>query len=337
MKNKNLFLFIILILLSSIAGYMLYNRSKNMVQETEDPFKEQRSFAYTDFDKINYIHLKRPRYPLLVFRRNGAEWIINNKWPVNQETMIGFIAVLKNMDLKYIPPKTMNKTIDEDIKKNGIEIKLYTDTTSLEKHYFVGSEFGDGTDTPVVMAKGNQAFMMQLKGLDGSIRRRMNFDLGEWRTKVIFRENVAKIKKISIEYPQEPSSGFTILKYNETYKILDHQGKVIPVKKPNQKVIEAYFDFYTNIVGESNETENPERKTIEVQPKFATIKLVSEDNLERKYNFYAAQDLIEEVKTTSPNQIDPDMRFFVSTYDKNFVLSQQRIVGKLFQSIWYFF
>ena len=337
MKNKNLLLFFLFVVIAAIAVTMVRKQPKETIDEVADPYKTQRSFAVTDFDKIQYIHLKRPRYPLLVFRRIGQEWIINNRYPASVETMNSFIAVLKNMDLKYIPPNSMLETIEKDIKKNGIEIKLYSDTSNLEKHYFVGSEFGDGTDTPVIMANGSQPFMMQLKGLDGSIRRRMNFDLGEWRTKVIFKENVAKIKKITVEYPQEPQYGFTLLRYNDQYKVLDYENKEITIKKPNQKIIESYFDFYTSVRGESNETENPERKVIEARPKFAIIKIVSDDNIERRYRFYAVLDMISEIKTTSPNKIDPDSRFFITTYDQNFILGQQAVIGKLFQSVWYFF
>jgi hypothetical protein len=337
MKNKNSLLLLLFLVVSAIAYFMVNRQPKDMLEQIDDPYKIQRDFAYPEFEKINYIYLKRPKYPLLVFRRKGNEWIINKRYPASEETMTAFINVLKRMELKYIPPNSMLQTIQDDIKKNGIEVKLYSDSVTLEKHYFVGSEFGDGTDTPVILAKGKQPFMMQLKGLDGSIRRRMNFDLQEWRSKVIFNENVSKIKKITVEYPQEPQSGFTLLKFNDEYKVLDYENKEITIKKPNQKTIEAYFDFYTNVRGESNETENPERKLIESKPKFAIIKIVSVDNLERRYYFTAMMDMVTDVKTTSPNRIDPDSRFFVSTYDKNFVLGQQRVIGKLFQSVWYFF
>ncbi|HMP29197.1 MAG TPA: hypothetical protein PKD85_06340, partial [Saprospiraceae bacterium] len=152
-----------------------------------------------------------------------------------------------------------------------------------------------------------------------------------------FKENVTKIKKITVEYPQEPQYGFTLLRYNDQYKVLDYENKEITIKKPNQKIIESYFDFYTSVRGESNETENPERKVIEARPKFAIIKIVSDDNIERRYRFYAVLDMISEIKTTSPNKIDPDSRFFITTYDQNFILGQQAVIGKLFQSVWYFF
>ena len=322
--------------LTAIAAYLLIKKPHSELN-TNDPYLKEREFAYKDFENINYISLKRPEYPILVFKKTGRKWIINNKWEANEQTMNGLIQVLSKMEMKYVPPKSMLKTISEDIKKNGIEVKLYSDSVKLERHYFVGSEFGDGTDTPVLMANGKQPFMMSLKGLDGSIRRRMNFNLPEWRTKVIFQEVPEKLKKISVEYPQDPTSGFTLLRFNNDFKVFDHAGKEVLIKNPNANTISAYFDFYNNISGESNETENPERKNIVKQPVFALIKLVSVDNIERKYSFYSALDMVSESKTQSPNSIDPDNRFFVTTYDNNFVMGQQRVLGKLFQSIWYFF
>jgi hypothetical protein len=337
MTKKNYILLSVFVVLAAFAGYLYYNKLTSESSDFQDPFLAERSFAFKAFDKIAYISLKRPKYPTLVFKRNGKKWRINEKWDANEQTMNGLIQVLSRMEMKYIPPKSMLKTIQEDIKKNGIEIKLYSDSSKMEKHYFVGSEFGDGTDTPVIMANGKQPFMMELKGLDGSIRRRMNFDLPEWRTKMIFSENPDKLKKITIEYPQDPSSGFTLLRFNNEFKVLDFEGKEVVIKNPNANTISAYFDFYSNIGGESNETENPERRNIIRNPAFAVIKLVSVDNMERKYSFYAAMDIVSDVKTLSPNSIHPDNRYFVATHDNNFVMGQQRVLGKLFKSIWYFF
>jgi hypothetical protein len=336
-KNKNTTLGLLLLILSALASYLIWKNRASETTNYVDPYLEKANFAYPQIQDISHISIKRPDYPLLVFRKMGNDWIINDRYLANDETMPHLLAVLQRMSVKFIPPESMKSTILKDIRKNGIEVKLYKDQNQIIRHYYVGTDFGGGKDTPVLMAGGDQPFMLQLAGLDGSIRNRLNFGLAEWRSKIVFRENTSEIKKIKVEYPQDPKSGFTIMRFNDRFKILDNNGSEIKNKVPNQNTLSAYFDFFADIRGESNETENPQRSNISSRPKFAVIKIVSSDNLERSYSFTSAIDLMSDIKTISPNDLHPDNKYFVATPDNNFILVQQRIAGKILKSIWYFF
>lgn len=329
---------IIFLLIILVAGYLVYTQKTKTVDKLEDhPLMKDRDFAYKNIDEINIIAIKRPNYPLIVLNRKGDDWVINQKFAANTPTVNHTLQVLKKMQMKYIPPASMKETIAADIKKNGIEVKLFTDSITLVKHYFVGTEFGDGSDTPVLMKGAEQAFMMYLPGLDGSIRRRLNFNMNDWRSKVIISENPDLIKKVMVVYPRDESSNFTAVRYNENFKLFDFQNKEIPNKTPNQNTIAAYLDFFKEIIGESNETENIERPRIVKGIPFAIIKITTDDNLEKEYKFFSLLDLTSEQQITSPKNMSIDNKYFGTTPDNNFILLQHKVVGKLFQPIWYFF
>jgi hypothetical protein len=335
--TKNLILGILASVLLGIAAILYFKNNDQSKDNFVDPYLEKANFAYEKIDEIATIYIKRPNYPLLVFKKPSGKWVINDRFPANDETMVHLLAVLQRMKVKYIPPTSMNQTLQDDIKKNGIEVKLFKEDNSLVKHYFVGTDFGGGTDTPVMNSGDNQPFMMQLAGLEGTIRNRLNFGLAEWRTKTVFEENADEIKKIKVDYPQDEKSGFTLLRFNDNFKVLDFQGNELVDKTANQNTIGAYFDFFTNIRGESNETENSNRNAIIKNKPFAVIKIVSSDNLERKYEFIPALDLLTDTRTVSPNDVNPDNKYFVTTYNNNFLLVQHRIAGKFLKPIWYFF
>ena len=113
----------------------------------------------------------------------------------------------------------MLETIKKDLEMDGIEVKLFVGN-DLVKHYTIGTEFGDGSDTPFVMKGTNQPFMMQLPGLNGSVRRRFIFDIDDWKSKTIFKEDPAMIKKITVAYPNDVNSGFSLIHQTDDFSIV---------------------------------------------------------------------------------------------------------------------
>ena len=336
MNRSSKILIIVFVLLSLITGYFVINQKKSEDPVFVDPLLKDRDFAVQNMDEIERIAIKRKKYPPLIFSKMEGKWVINDRYKVNEETMPHLLAVLKGVKMKYIPPVNMQKTIIKDIAQNGIEVMLYNGEKEVVKHYFVGSEFGDGSDTPFLMKGSAQPFMMFLPGLDGSVRRRLNYNIGEWKSKIVFEEEVDKIKKIEMNYPQDRTSGFTITKYNDGYKILNADNEVTN-RTPNQNTMAAYFDFFSYIRGESNESDNPERKRIVASPVFCKLSIVYTDNTTKSFTFYSMGDLTGDFVTKSPGNVHVDNKFFIEMPDGELLLAQYRVLNKIMKPFWYFF
>jgi hypothetical protein len=225
--------------------------------------------------------------------------------------------------------------LQKDIQKNGLEVKLYQGQEKV-RHYSVGTEFGDGSDTPFLMNGEEQPYMMYLPGFDGSVRRRMNFNMAEWRSKIVFEENPDMIKSLEVNYLQDKKSSFTITRFNEGFKIINGEGK-LDSRTVNNNTVSAYLDFYREIYAEYNDTDNPERPNILKTQRFCIITIIYKDNTQRIFDFYSYGDLLGDFVTTSPSDINPDNKFFVLSPEKELFLLQQRVVGKVLQPIWFFF
>lgn len=336
MSKKNRYLVIIALILAVVVAAIALSGKKSNEPDFADPLLKDRNFAYEDINALTSIVINRKKYPSLVFKKlNQNSWQLNSKYMVNEATMPHLLAALKGVKMKYIPPQTMLQTIKDDIKSDGIEVKLYAGD-ELVKHYHIGTEFGDGSDTPFLMEGSSQPFMMYLPGLDGSVRRRFIYDMDEWKSKTIFSEDPELIKKISVNYPQDKASSFSLFHQTDDFRIVDHNGKT-PDRKFNTNTISAYFNFFTDISGESNESENPERNNILSGQPFCVITLVMNDNSVKEYVLYSMSNLVGDLVITGPRNIHPDNKYFVLMPDGQLLLTQQRVIGKILRPYWYFF
>lgn len=335
MKNNKVILIVALIVSAAIAFYFLSKGTSKTKELESTMVTADRGFSFKEIDKITTISLKRKDYPELVFTKKGDEWIINNKFRANLESMKYLLTVLKGVTLKYIPPNSMVPTLKKDIEKNGIVVKLYQGEEKV-RQYSVGTEFGDGSDTPYLMEGEDQPYMMYLPGFDGSVRRRMSFKMAEWRSKIVFEENPDMIKSLEVNYLQDKKSSFTITRFNDGFKITNGEGKLDP-RTVNNNTVSAYLDFYRAISAEYNDTDNPERPNILNKQIFCTITIIYKDNTQRSFDFYSYGDLLGDFETISPSDINPDNKFFVLSPEKELFLLQQRVVGKVLQPIWFFF
>lgn len=336
MSRKNTYLILLAAVLAVIASVFIFTNKEVNQTASIDPLIKDRDFGYKDIEKLTTIVINRKKYPLLVFKKEGnSAWILNDKFPVNEATMPHLLATLKGLKMKYIPPKSMLETIKKDLEMDGIEVKLFVGN-DLVKHYTIGTEFGDGSDTPFVMMGSNQPFMMQLPGLNGSVRRRFIFDIDDWKSKTIFKEDPAMIKKITVAYPNDVNSGFSLIHQTDDFSILDANGKA-PDRKMNKNTISSYFDFFTELVGESNESENPERKNILKREPFCVITIVMEDNSLKEYVMHSMSNILGDHIVTGPRDIHPDNKYFVLMPNQQLILAQQRVIGKVIRPYWYFF
>ena len=335
MKNIKTILLILLIVTAGVAAYYLSKGTSKSKELESTTLTADRGFSFYEIEKITTISLKRKDYPELVFTKKGNEWLINNKFRANMETMKYFITVLKGVTMKYIPPNSMVENLKNDINKNGIVVKLYQGDEKV-RHYSVGTEFGDGSDTPYMMEGGDQPYMMYLPGFDGSVRRRMSFNMAEWRSKIVFEEDPEMIKSLEVNYLQDKKSSFTITRFNDGFKITNGAGQLDP-RTVNNNTVGAYLDFYRDIRAEYNDTDNAERPNILKNQRFCTITIIYKDNNQRSFDFYSYGDLLGDFVTTSPSDINPDNKFFVLSPEKELFLLQQRVVGKILRPIWFFF
>jgi uncharacterized protein YxeA len=329
--KKNIILILLLVILGILAFYLLKQNSGNYSDLTKD-----RLFKVEDINTVQKISLKHPKYPTIVFNKDGQTWKMNNGAEVSEFTFNDFLSLLQKVEVNYIPAKSMTEAIKKDLPKNGIDIKIWDTDGNLIRDYIVGSEMADASGTPFMVRGANQPYVMRIPGFVGSIRTRLVKEMNEWESKDIYTYSAEDIQSVDVFYHRDENASFKIQKNGDQYEVLKHTSSE-PTGETNQKTVKAYLDRYSYIIAEYNDSENPEKENIKSHPIFATITLQLSSGETSKIDFYSYSDIAVNTETKSPKDIHPSNKFFADMSNGEFMLVQQRVIWPIFRTYDYFF
>lgn len=333
--KKNILLLLLALLIGGTAFYLMKKNGTSVNGNTALP---DRNFKVEDVDQIGRITIQQPKYPLITFYRSpetSNEWRMNNNKKVNEYVLNDFLGLIKSVEVNYIPTKAMTKTIKDSFKENGVEIKIYDKSGTLIRDFLVGSEIGDASGTPFMIRGYDQPYVLRIPGFVGSLRTRIVNKMNEWESKTIYELKPADILSIEVLYHRDENASYKISKSENTYKI-SKPNQLEKLEDINQKTAEAYFSRFTNIVAEANDSENPERGTINNYQTFATVSIQLVDGSESIVRYISYADISRNFDTKSPHQIHPDNKFFAESNDGEMYLVQQRVIWPVFRTYDYF-
>jgi hypothetical protein len=327
--NRNIILFSILSILALIAYFLMPEKQEHPGMDTSD-----REFAVRNAEDIGSIHLMRKDFPALVFARDQGYWVINRSIPVSEYTFPSFLETITKVRLAFIPPRSAAPTIMERINKNGIHIKVFDKKNELLRSYFVGNESPDGRATYYLMEGSNIPYAMEIPGFDGSLRNRMIYNLDQWRSKNIFKENMQQIASVAIEFIKDPESSFKIERKKNNYLIQQtHSVLKRPARAMNQSVAEAYLANFERVIAEANENENPNKEFILEHQPFAKIIVTRLDGTQRDIVLINMDEMVNEgVSIDKWEDIHPDSRFFVKYPNDELMLVQAKAIVKVLRT-----
>lgn len=334
MQQKKLVYTFIILAVCCIAIFFI---AKKWNQTSPGMSFPDREFAYANIEEIHTIEMDRPKYPKQIFTRKGIGWILNDKYDVNDGVFNNFLIVLKKISIDYIPTKAATEVILNDNKSNGIKISLYDKSGKKVRSYTVGTETANGLGTPFVMEGSRQPYIMVLPGLEGSVRRRMTFDINEWKNKDIFHEKAEDLQSFEISYPKDKNSSFKIVHNNNGYEVVNPDVPSAPRRPTNQKTVSFYLDNLKKIEGEYNDENNSNKPEILKFSPFCIVKINYKNGQRKVLNFISYMDLSNGGETTSPNQIHEDNKFFISTSEGQFLLCQYRVLKYVLKPNMYFY
>ncbi|MBK8700784.1 MAG: hypothetical protein IPN29_15075 [Saprospiraceae bacterium] len=323
--RKNLILPAILILLAIGSGvfYFMKGNPDEVGMDISD-----RQFSIQNTEEVGVISIERKDYPKVIFTKKGEGWEMNNGRMARPEATGYILNTMKKLTIKYIPNQLGSERIREAIRKEGIKVMIFDRSNELMKSFYIGPDLGDGTGTAFLMEGAQQPFVLFTRGFESSIRTRFVFDMNEYETKDIFREDPAGIQEVEIKYPFDKPSSFTLKK-----KLIgwDFFNPYTQTRLPslNEKLIEPYLEGYKTIIAEYNDANNPNKEMILRQPVFCEIRVSRKDGSTRSATLYSLANIEFKQNKYSPKEVGPDNRFMVYTDKKEFFLIQHRVIGKL--------
>jgi len=335
--NKNLILLLVLIMLGGLSyfGFTRNSSSSSSAMSTED-----REFAVEDVDDVYRIKLTRRTGRTLDLTREKNDWFVGeNKRKVSDNIISNIQGVLKNIQIKFIPPAKYNKKIINEINRIGTQVDLYDKNNKLMKSYFVGGNVPDG-GTYYIMQGSVQPYVMERRLGYGGVRDLFIYEETELYDKAIWEVDAEKIVSVEVDYPKDKQQSFKIQKAESGF-IID---PLYPTTRriatiPDQAKLKTYVEGFDVIYSESNENKNKLFAQLKDLVPFSIMSFTMEDGVKKTIELYPVNQFLDEHAEMSAMEKANLLyleRFFVVTDWGDLYSAQKRLILKLFRGYKHF-
>ena len=331
--KKNLLLLLLLLICATVAFFVIKNDQSDSSLDSLD-----RHFAVKDVMSIQKIFIAdRQGSSTTLTRDKGLEWKLNGKESVRQEAINTLLQTIKDLELKYIPPKAAVPVAVKTIGAEGIKVEIYGKEDQLLKSYYVGGMTQDERGTYMIMDKSSQPYVMHVPHFEGGLLYRYWMQYDDWRDKRVFNENPDKIKKVSVNYPFQTNESFILEKSGTDYTIQPgdalRKSQTKPLKKGR---VQAYLYQLEEKVAEDFESDHPRKDSIINSIPFCTIELQRSDNTTHTVDLF--RERIQYQNTNETQYVDDlIVRYFALVNEEKFLLIQDRVFRDILRGYDYFY
>ena len=323
-KNTTLFLLLAFTLIGASAWY--FTKEEKTKSKTE-LIKEGMRFA-TKIDDVHKIFIAPRDGESTTFSRNGDHWLVNNGGKANPNVMKNLLSTLGRVQVKFIPTQASVPHIVKEMAAIGIKVELYGKDDTKLKTFYVGGSTNNELGTYMIMEGSNQPYVTYIPELQGGLRWRFTATGDIWRDKAIFQEEPDDITAISIEYPTQKSHSFRLKKSGSGYDIKPfHENQLNRGNEHNPIAVKSFLTGYRRILAEGFENSNTKKDSIINTQPFSIINLKTSDGKEKTVRFFPKDLDQKDINTGKPLMVH---RYYVDVNDQDFLLAQQRVIGKLF-------
>jgi len=225
MKNT-LGLLIGLLILGGVAYYLMQSNT-----ETKSTLNSTGAKFAINKDDVHRILITRKSNNNLDFTRVEDGWKVNEFY-ANPNTMSTLLNTMAKIDMIFIPYKSYYEVIMSDLEKIGIHVEAFDKSGKKITGYTIGSNTLKNDASYFILDGDTQPYAMNIKGFDGTIRDRYNYNIENWKDKTIFNESASNISKVKVTYPKKLSSSFEMIIDDENYEVKPTDPLRKPISKP---------------------------------------------------------------------------------------------------------
>ncbi|MCB0532730.1 MAG: DUF4340 domain-containing protein [Lewinellaceae bacterium] len=325
-------LLVALFLLLGVAAFYVL-RQKNT--QSGSHVSWDMDFAVKNTEDITRIFLADRGGQRVTLERKDGFWLYNGKYVARPTAVQTLLETIQNINVLYIPPKAAESSMVTSLATEGITVEVYGKNNERLKRYYVGGVTNDERGTYVIMEGAEQPYVAHVPGFIGQLRARFILKEDDWRDRTVFSEKPEEIQFISVEYPQQKSESFQLEKMDKATYSVKPLFSTTPVSPTPQRkgVAEAYLLQFEKLGAEGFETTNPLRDSVRALVPFAIVKLQRTDSTMKEVRFWPVA--IEENYATGQHYIN---RYFTDLNNGDaFLLTQERVFGKIFRGYNFFF
>ena len=273
MKNSTIILVAIAAVLGSVVAYYLASDSSSSSSSSKDTAWE-RDFGVENVDDITKIFIADRRGQTTTLTRDGQQWIYNDQYRANQNIVKNLLQTLRQVDIKFIPPRSAIGPMVEDLATQGIKVEIYGKGDQLIKAYYVGGTTPDELGTYMIMEGSEMPYVTSIPSMEGGLRVRYDIFGDKWRDKALFDVNPEAIEAISIDFPKQRNKSFKLNRTGtETTVVPFYEISPALPGAPLEGAVDRYLESYNRLVAEAFENGNKDKDNIVTKAPFCHITL----------------------------------------------------------------
>lgn len=327
---KKTYLYLIILLLLTATAYFLLNKDSGTIPESE------KEFAVKDIENISKILLAGKDERKIVLEKTAYGWSVNNEYLARQDGIDNLLKTIRDVRADYPVPKNQKNSVVKQLATSATKVEIYDTKLKRIKTYYVGDATNQYKGTYMILEDAENPFVTSIPGFQGFLSTRYFLDLEEWKDRIIFRYQPEHIKNISIEYPQNPTSGFTLCVITPDTFSISKSEKPNETIKYNTEKVKLFISFFQRAGAEAYNNANSLKDSILQTTPFCIISVQDTTDYVNEIKFYH-KPLDKRTKQQFDEQGNPmpyDMdRYFASVNKgKDFMLVQDFVFGKFFRT-----
>lgn len=237
MKQKHLIILLLIIVLVIAALFLVFNRGTGTFKNNT------KEFSVKDTATITKVFLADKKNRTILLEKAGAgDWILNGTYKARNSGINLLFETFKHLVPKFPVPKSGHDNIVAQLAAASIKVEIYQQVyridlfgvrllphEKLTKTYYVGGATQDNMGTFMLMEGADVPFVVHLLGFRGYVAPRYSTLEKDWRDHTVFRYNLADIKQVTMEIPEEPENSYKILKQNRSLELINLEtNEIIP-------------------------------------------------------------------------------------------------------------
>lgn len=336
--KRNKFAILTAIVLGSIALWLYLNKGKGTITES---FSD---FSISQPSTVNQIILKKSNSSILLERQVSGEWLVNGKYPVNENALKSLLYTFKNIDIKEPVGKTEQEKTIKELSEKGLLCEIYQDN-QLVKAYYVGNETAGRTGTQMVLLDLEtrepiaKAFVTYIPGVESNVSSNYFIEERAWRDRTVFKYDPANIRSVKLEVPLYPEAGYELsLKGDGAYQLSLLSTKQI-LSNIDPSAVKQYLSYFEQLNFERFESDiTPAQLDLLVKSQPLNILTVTDTaGKTNKVQFYPLKNVKNILDTDGkPLKFNPERMLALLDNGKDLVVVKFFEFGKVMPPAAYF-
>jgi hypothetical protein len=297
-------------------------------------------FAVKDTASITKIFIAaKNNQTVTLTRQSKGVWLVNNRFVARPDCVNNLLYTINMVTVKtVIDPRSWN-TIIKTMAAQASKVEIY-EGDSRVKVFYIGGETADELGTYMLLSNPEteenfkQPYVTYIPGFDGYLTTRFFIKEDDWRDRTICQYYPYDLKSVAMFYPQADSC-FQINILGKNQFSLDNPLTHQKAARIDTIAVKQYLTYFQSLAWEVTAITSKKDSIIN-SPPFAILRI---EDLKGKVTtvkmFHRLAGNMQQEKYNIDYKYDPD-RMFALINDKDFVVMQYFVFGKILQPVTYF-